>query len=39
METASRPFAAAVKERLEKIGERVYTIGKVAKGKGEVREK
>ena len=32
-------FAAAVKDRLEKLGEQVYVIGKVVKGKGEVREK
>jgi phosphoribosylformylglycinamidine cyclo-ligase len=31
-------FAASVKERLEKLGETVYVIGKVVKGKGEVRE-
>ncbi|MBX3386532.1 MAG: phosphoribosylformylglycinamidine cyclo-ligase [Phycisphaeraceae bacterium] len=30
-------FAAAVKEKLEKLGERVHVIGKVVKGKGEVR--
>jgi phosphoribosylformylglycinamidine cyclo-ligase len=31
-------FAESVKERLEKLGETVYVIGKVVKGKGEVRE-
>ncbi len=30
-------FAAAVKEKLERTGERVHVIGKVVKGKGEVR--
>jgi phosphoribosylformylglycinamidine cyclo-ligase len=30
-------FADAVKERLEKLGERVHVIGKVVKGKGDVR--
>lgn len=32
-------FAEAVKEKLEKIGETVHVIGKVVKGKGEVRWK
>lgn len=32
-------FAEAVKERLERMGERVYTIGKITKGKGRVIEK
>ncbi len=32
-------FAAAVKEKLEKLGERVHVIGKVVKGKGEVKYK
>lgn len=31
-------FAQSVKERLEKLGETVHVIGKVVKGKGEVRE-
>ncbi|HMN41424.1 MAG TPA: phosphoribosylformylglycinamidine cyclo-ligase [Phycisphaerales bacterium] len=31
-------FAESVKERLEKLGETVYVIGKVVKGKGEVKE-
>lgn len=31
-------FAAAVKEKLEKLGETVYVIGKVEKGTGQVRE-
>ncbi|MFO0856622.1 MAG: phosphoribosylformylglycinamidine cyclo-ligase [Phycisphaerales bacterium] len=30
-------FAESVKERLEKLGEKVYVIGEVVKGKGEVR--
>lgn len=30
-------FAAAVKEKLEKLGEKVHVIGKVVKGKGDVR--
>ena len=30
-------FAPAVKEKLEKLGERVHVIGKVVKGKGDVR--
>lgn len=30
-------FAESVKERLEKMGEKVYVIGEVVKGKGEVR--
>lgn len=30
-------FAEAVAEKLAKLGEKVYTIGKVVKGKGEVR--
>jgi phosphoribosylformylglycinamidine cyclo-ligase len=30
-------FAAAVKEKLEKLGETVHVIGKVVKGKGDVR--
>ncbi len=30
-------FADAIKEKLEKFGERVYVIGEVVKGKGEVR--
>lgn len=32
-------FAEAVKEKLEKLGETVHVIGKVVKGKGEVRWK
>ena len=32
-------FADAVKERLERMGETVYTIGKITKGKGRVVEK
>jgi phosphoribosylformylglycinamidine cyclo-ligase len=32
-------FAAAVKEHLEKLGESVYVIGEIVKGKGRVREK
>jgi phosphoribosylformylglycinamidine cyclo-ligase len=31
-------FADAVKERLERSGERVFTIGQIVKGKGRVRE-
>lgn len=31
-------FAESVKERLEKLGETVHVIGKVVKGKGEVKE-
>ncbi len=31
-------FAESVKERLEKLGETVYVIGKVVKGKGNVQE-
>ncbi|MCW5766837.1 MAG: phosphoribosylformylglycinamidine cyclo-ligase [Phycisphaeraceae bacterium] len=31
-------FAESVKEQLEKLGERVYTIGRIAKGTGQVRE-
>ncbi len=31
-------FAESIKERLEKLGETVYVIGEIAKGKGEVRE-
>ena len=31
-------FAESIKERLEKLGETVYVIGKVVKGTGEVRE-
>jgi phosphoribosylformylglycinamidine cyclo-ligase len=31
-------FAESIKERLEKLGETVYVIGKVVKGKGEERE-
>lgn len=31
-------FAAAVKEKLEKLGETVYVIGRIEKGKGDVRE-
>ena len=30
-------FAEAVSDKLKKLGEKVYTIGKVTKGKGEVR--
>jgi phosphoribosylformylglycinamidine cyclo-ligase len=30
-------FADAVKEKLEKLGETVYVVGEVVKGKGEVR--
>jgi phosphoribosylformylglycinamidine cyclo-ligase len=32
-------FAAAVKEHLEKLGESVYVIGEIVKGKGRVRER
>jgi len=32
-------FAAAVKEKLEKLGETVYIIGKIVKGKGDARWK
>jgi phosphoribosylformylglycinamidine cyclo-ligase len=32
-------FAEAVKEKLERMGERVYAIGKITKGKGRVVEK
>ncbi|MCC6907024.1 MAG: phosphoribosylformylglycinamidine cyclo-ligase [Phycisphaerales bacterium] len=32
-------FAEAVKEKLEKLGETVYVIGKIVKGKGDVRWK
>lgn len=32
-------FAQSVKERLEKLGEKVYVIGEVVKGKGEVVER
>jgi phosphoribosylformylglycinamidine cyclo-ligase len=32
-------FAAAVKEHLEKLGESVFVIGEIVKGKGRVREK
>ncbi|MBL8991132.1 MAG: phosphoribosylformylglycinamidine cyclo-ligase, partial [Phycisphaerae bacterium] len=31
-------FAESVKEQLEKLGERVHTIGRIAKGTGQVRE-
>ncbi len=31
-------FADSIKEQLEKLGETVYVIGEVVKGKGEVRE-
>jgi len=31
-------FADSIKEQLEKLGEKVYVIGEVVKGKGEVRE-
>ena len=32
-------FADAIKEHLEKLGESVYVIGEIVKGKGRVREK
>ena len=31
-------FAESVKEQLEKLGERVHPIGRIAKGTGQVRE-
>ena len=32
-----RAFAESVAERLTKLGEKVYTIGEIVKGSGEVR--
>ncbi len=34
-----RGFAESIRERLEKLGETVFTIGEIVKGKGRVRER
>ena len=34
-----KAFAESIKEQLEKLGESVFAIGEVVKGKGTIREK